>query len=141
MNTEVMRQEIAKEYPGDNWKKKVKRMPDKQVIAVYYSFKNKERMKKLEREMFDLLTPLQLTFEDVYTNCEIPTTSALKKSGPIRLKIPYCDTMMGDYIVCSRQVLLAGWIKTVGKNIDFDKKMRRVMKVEVVDECIVIDLK
>jgi hypothetical protein len=29
----------------------------------------------------------------------------------------------------------------VGKTIDFDKKMRRVMKVEVVDECIVVDLK
>ena len=43
MNVDLMRAEIAKEYPGDNWEKKVKRMPDKQVLAVYHSFRDKER--------------------------------------------------------------------------------------------------
>ena len=38
MKIATMRNEISKVYPGAVWAKKVKRMPDNQVIAVYHSF-------------------------------------------------------------------------------------------------------
>jgi hypothetical protein len=41
-----MRIEITRVYPGEKWKKKVMRMTDNQVIAIYFGFlKNK----KIER--------------------------------------------------------------------------------------------
>ena len=33
-----MRDDISKVYAGPEWKKKVKRMSDRQVMAIYYSF-------------------------------------------------------------------------------------------------------
>ena len=35
---ETMRSDISKVYLNTSWKKKVARMPDKQVMAIYYSF-------------------------------------------------------------------------------------------------------
>lgn len=32
---EVMRSEVAKMYPGDKWKRRVKKMPDSQITAIY----------------------------------------------------------------------------------------------------------
>lgn len=34
-NIEMKRAFVAGLYPGEGWKKKVKRMPDSQVIAIY----------------------------------------------------------------------------------------------------------
>lgn len=38
-----MRNDISKVYLNTSWKKKVARMPDKQVMAIYYSFLEKGR--------------------------------------------------------------------------------------------------
>lgn len=38
MSVPDMRRAIAKVYPGQNWKYKVAKMSDQQVIAVYFSF-------------------------------------------------------------------------------------------------------
>ena len=35
MTVELMRAEVAKLYPGDAWKNKVKGMSDAQIIAIY----------------------------------------------------------------------------------------------------------
>ena len=35
---EEMRSDISKVYLNTSWKKKVANMPDKQVMAIYYSF-------------------------------------------------------------------------------------------------------
>lgn len=35
---EEMRHDISKVYLNTSWKKKVANMPDKQVMAIYYSF-------------------------------------------------------------------------------------------------------
>ena len=35
---EEMRSDISKVYLNTSWKKKVARMPDKQVMAIYYNF-------------------------------------------------------------------------------------------------------
>jgi len=35
---EEMRSDISKVYLNTTWKKKVARMPDKQVMAIYYNF-------------------------------------------------------------------------------------------------------
>lgn len=45
MSVEQMRSEIAKAYQGDDWAKKVKKMTDAQVIAVYYRLLDQGRLK------------------------------------------------------------------------------------------------
>ena len=37
-SVEAMRDDISKVYKGPGWKEKVKRMSDRQIIAIYYSF-------------------------------------------------------------------------------------------------------
>lgn len=36
MTNDQMRDKVMEAYPGDNWKQKVRRMPDDQIIAIYY---------------------------------------------------------------------------------------------------------
>lgn len=40
-----MREKIADAYDGDGWKKKVRFMPDDQVIAIFYRMKKKGQIK------------------------------------------------------------------------------------------------
>ena len=44
MSVMQMREEIAKVYAGPKWKDTVSHMPDAQVIAVYYSFKQRGKL-------------------------------------------------------------------------------------------------
>ena len=44
MSVMQMREEIAKVYAGPKWKDRVSHMPDAQVIAVYYSFKQRGKL-------------------------------------------------------------------------------------------------
>lgn len=44
MSVEQMRAAILKVYSGDRWAYKVKRMSDKQVIAVYYRLLNNKQL-------------------------------------------------------------------------------------------------
>lgn len=46
MKVELMRSEIIKVYPGDAWKKRVMKMHDSQVIAIYNSFLKNDRFNK-----------------------------------------------------------------------------------------------
>ena len=48
-NVDLMRAEIAKEYPGHSWKLRVSNMHPNQVIAIYYAFKRKHE-KQLAQE-------------------------------------------------------------------------------------------
>ena len=45
MSVEQMRKAIEEVYPGDKWIRKVSRMSDGQVIAVYHSFLDKKKIK------------------------------------------------------------------------------------------------
>ena len=36
MSTDQMRERVAQAYSGENWRKKVYRMPDDQIIAIYH---------------------------------------------------------------------------------------------------------
>lgn len=38
VNVDYMREQITKVYPGDEWARHVQRMPDRQVMAIYYRF-------------------------------------------------------------------------------------------------------
>lgn len=69
MNIAMMRSEIIKAYPGESWKKKVKNMPENQVVAIYNSFKKadhlgKQKIKEHEQEKEPHFT--QLTFDMLY---------------------------------------------------------------------------
>ena len=64
MNVETMRSEIAKVYTGDGWKKKVKNMPENQVVAVYLNFK-KTGMFDIQRKLENENIGKQLTFDDI----------------------------------------------------------------------------
>ena len=44
MSNEAMRAEIRNVYKTDTWKWKVDRMPNKQVLAVYLSFKRRGKV-------------------------------------------------------------------------------------------------
>ncbi|MBR6289204.1 MAG: hypothetical protein IKR19_07715 [Acholeplasmatales bacterium] len=43
MTIDEMRFLISQEYNTVTWKEKVKRMPDNQVVAIYYSFQNRKK--------------------------------------------------------------------------------------------------
>lgn len=61
MDVRNMREHILKMYPGERWKDKVARMPDSQVMAIYFSMKKKgqQPIKENKREK-------QLTLNDIY---------------------------------------------------------------------------
>lgn len=42
MNLHEMRNFISKAYPGQEWKNRVKKMGEDQIIAVYYNLVNRE---------------------------------------------------------------------------------------------------
>lgn len=65
MNVESMRREISKVYPRAGWKLKVKRMPDAQVMAIYYNFlKNNRFEQKIKQKQEKKPKHKQLTFFD-----------------------------------------------------------------------------
>ena len=59
MNVSDMRNWLLKMYPGPKWLEKVARMPDNQVMAVYFSMKKKgqqpikESKKEKQLTIFD----------------------------------------------------------------------------------------
>jgi hypothetical protein len=61
-----MRREILKTYPGDNWRRKVDKMPDSQVIAIYHSIMNKKRTKTVGRGM-PIRAPFPQSEKNYYT--------------------------------------------------------------------------
>ena len=62
-------------YPGAKWEKKVARMSDNQVLAIYYSKNERKKKAEAERCIKEQAEPAkeihigfeQLTFEDIMT--------------------------------------------------------------------------
>ena len=50
MKIDQMREEITKAYSGPAWRLKVMGMSDRQVIAIYYDMKRKNRLGKRPHE-------------------------------------------------------------------------------------------
>lgn len=50
MTVREMRREISKVYPGECWKNRVSKMPEDQVIAVYFSFLETGRFTQKKEE-------------------------------------------------------------------------------------------
>lgn len=55
MNNEQKRQYVSDLYPGENWKRSVKRMPDAQVTAIY--LKNFPTSNNPEKSKLDIPSP------------------------------------------------------------------------------------
>ena len=51
MTVREMRYYISKVYPGKGWKDKVAKMPEDQVMAVYFSFLENGRFNKKKEEV------------------------------------------------------------------------------------------
>lgn len=47
MTISQMREKVMEAYSGDNWKKKVRSMPNDQIIAIYYKLLHKGRIKDI----------------------------------------------------------------------------------------------
>lgn len=45
MSVEQMRARVREVYPGAVWKEKVSHMPDNQIIALYYKFRNEGKIR------------------------------------------------------------------------------------------------
>ena len=45
MTNDQMREKVAEAYNGEKWKQKVRRMPDDQIVAIYYRFLKSGRIK------------------------------------------------------------------------------------------------
>lgn len=45
MTNDQMREKVAEAYNGEKWKQKVQRMPDDQIVAIYYRFLKSGRIK------------------------------------------------------------------------------------------------
>ncbi len=67
MKTEQMRHEISKVYKGAGWQKKVKKMNENQVIAIYYKFLANGKLKAviIADECH------QISFDDILNNRKI----------------------------------------------------------------------
>jgi len=46
MSVEQMRDAIIKVYPNDTWETKVRRMTDRQIIAIYHRFLEEKLIQK-----------------------------------------------------------------------------------------------
>lgn len=67
MNVAMMRTEIIKAYPGESWKKKVKNMPENQVVAIYNSLKKADHLGKQKiKEQDEQPHFTQLTMDTLY---------------------------------------------------------------------------
>ena len=64
VSVDDMRYLIARVYPSDNWKKRVRRMSDNQVCAIYFSF--------LEQGKFDKKPVKKNCSESVDESCTEP---------------------------------------------------------------------
>lgn len=53
MSDEAKRSYVASLYPGKGWKKKVSKMPDSQVLAIYFKAKQNEDSKEPKKEKED----------------------------------------------------------------------------------------
>ena len=75
MSVEQMRDAIAGVYSGDDWKRRVSRMPEDQVMAIYFRFQAKDYInnpphKQLKKYISPSLyipheEPVQLTIDDL----------------------------------------------------------------------------
>ena len=45
MNAEQVRSQIITVYPGEAWKKKVKKMSDEQTLAIYKNLQKRKKVK------------------------------------------------------------------------------------------------
>ena len=54
MTVPEMRTKLKETYPGREWKRKVDRMPDRQVWSIWDSMQKREKKKK-EQEKMDIL--------------------------------------------------------------------------------------
>lgn len=45
MTNDQMREKVEAAYDGDKWKQKVRRMPDDQIVAIYYRFLKSGKIK------------------------------------------------------------------------------------------------
>ena len=68
MSIEDMREVVESAYVSSNWVRKVRRMPDGQVVAIYYAMLVKARKNASERvtepseKQVDILKENQLSF-------------------------------------------------------------------------------
>ena len=77
MKTEQMRHEIAKVYKGAGWQKKVKKMNENQVIAIYYKFLANGKLNAPPKAYgFSPAVIIvdeyhQISFDDILSDCNI----------------------------------------------------------------------
>ena len=65
MDVEQMRDFIADLYPYDKWKDKVARMPEDQVMAIYFRNKDKKPVEKKRPTKPKKVEPVQITIDDI----------------------------------------------------------------------------
>ena len=62
MTMNEMRRFVSERYPNDNWKDKVERMPENQVMALYYKFMAEPKKKETKAGVAE--EAHQLSFAD-----------------------------------------------------------------------------
>jgi len=139
MTVEQMRSEIEKYYNTRTWKTKVKKMPEKQVIAVYHEFMERALEKKIDESVKDII---QLSFDDILPDVMDPTKSVEYNfaNSESTIRMQYVDVSMGGEAVCPKEVLLSGWQGLVGKYIIFNQVKQKVKGVRLVAGFIFVDL-
>ena len=70
MKTGQMRHEISKVYKGAGWQKKVKKMNEDQVIAIYYKFLANGKLKAPSKAVI-IADEYQISFDDILNNRKI----------------------------------------------------------------------
>lgn len=70
MNLHEMRNFISKAYPGQEWKNRVKKMGEAQIIAVYYNLVNRENP-LLQKAAKIGLSEVAMTKDDEYVQLTI----------------------------------------------------------------------
>ena len=71
MKTEQMRHEISKVYKGAGWQKKVKKMNEDQVIAIYYKFLANGKLKAPSKAVIIADEYHQISFDDILNDRKV----------------------------------------------------------------------
>lgn len=66
MTINEMRREISKVYSNDTWRNRVHFMPDKQVVAIYYNFLERNRFKEVKKHDVNNKDPHQMTLGEYF---------------------------------------------------------------------------
>lgn len=155
MTIDQMRRELiaARPTPTTEWREKVAKMTEEKVREVHAELKAFKKLSNhstpgvyMAQEDIQLpeiqLPEIQPIVQDAFSTAVAanPPIEYAFPNGSLTIRMSYEDLTMGEYMVCSKEALLAGWEKSLHSDIEFGGQMRTVSAIRVISGFIFVDL-